>query len=89
MYMQRCHILEGRDETNEKHLYLTLFSFVTLWAFRIRITFYERRMYCYSNNEYADMYLIYDEANCVSARGKRLYAERYPNRISIPKLSSD
>jgi len=20
MYMQRCHILEGRDETNKKHL---------------------------------------------------------------------
>ena len=27
------------------------------------------------------MYLIYGEANCVSARAERLYAERYPNRI--------
>jgi len=27
------------------------------------------------------MYLIYDEANCVSARTERLYAKCYPNRI--------
>ncbi|KYN02525.1 hypothetical protein ALC62_06655 [Cyphomyrmex costatus] len=38
-------------------------------------------MYRYSNNEYADMYLIYGEANCVSMRAERLYAERYPNRV--------
>jgi len=46
-------------------------------------------MYRYSNNEYANMYLIYGEANCVSALAEKLYAERYPNRIPIPKLSSD
>ena len=38
-------------------------------------------MYRYSNNEYADMYLIYGEARCSSARAARLYAEQYPNRV--------
>jgi len=37
--------------------------------------------YQYTNNEYADMYLIYGAANCVSVRAAALYAERYPNRV--------
>lgn len=38
-------------------------------------------MHHYNNNKYADMYLIYGKAHCVSIRAARLYAVRYPNRM--------
>lgn len=34
----------------------------------------------YTNNEYADMHLLYGRANCNALRAKRLYAQKYPHR---------
>lgn len=37
-------------------------------------------MAAFTNEEYADMLLVYGQANCVARAAQRLYQERYPNR---------
>lgn len=34
----------------------------------------------YTNNEYADMHLMYGMASCNASKAQRLYARRYRNR---------
>lgn len=37
-------------------------------------------MAAFTNEEYADMLLVYGQANCVARAAQRIYQERYPNR---------
>lgn len=37
-------------------------------------------MAAFTNEEYADMLLVYGQANCVARAAQRIYEQRYPNR---------